>query len=259
MNTRFLILFFIFPMLSIRATAAGDPFVGDWKLNAAKSRFSGFEEKIEDLGGYKYRFTVGDRVETIVLDGEDHPTGDGTTWALRKIGPNQWKSIDKINGQIIAISTWTISNDGRIFTSVTEGVKNDGSTYKSEFTARRLAGTSGLIGTWGNPEFKRHVPVNWQIQPYQGDGLSLISRDDGARVDLKLDGKQYPLRGPSVAPGSSVSGTRPAQRTIELFDRVNGRLINAQRLQVSEDGKVLAVGTSLTGTTLSAVDYYDRQ
>jgi hypothetical protein len=259
MNIRYLIVPFVFYMLSTRAIAADDPFVGNWKLRPDKSRFVGFQEKIEDLGNHKYRFTTGDKVETIVLDGEDHSTGGGTTWALKEIGPNKWKSIDKIDGQIIVTSIWTVSDDGQRFTSVTEGIKNDGSTYKSQFTAKRLAGTSGLIGTWGNAERARHTPVNWSIKPYQGDGLSFISRDDGEQIDLKFDGEDYPDRGPHVAPGSTVSGKRASQRVVELLGKINGKLIYSQRLQVSEDGQKLAVGIALTGTTLSGVDFYDRQ
>ncbi len=246
-------------MLSARASAADNPFVGNWKLIPDKSRFAGVQEKIEDLGNYKYRFTTGDKVETIVLDGEDHPTGGGTTWALRRIGPNKWKSIDKLNGQIISSSIWTVSPDNQTFNSVTEGVKNDGSTYKSEYTARRIAGTSGLIGTWESVSPRRHKPINWSIQPYGGDGLSLISRDSGERVDLKFDGEDYPDKGPHVTPGSTVSARRVGPGIIEMFGKVNGKLAYVERLQVSEDGRTLAVGIGLTGTTLSGVDFYSRQ
>jgi hypothetical protein len=261
MNIRLLILFSLVSALPLRLIAGSDPFIGAWRLRPDRSRFFGVQEKIEDLGGYKYRFTTGDRVETIVLDGEDHPSanGKGATWALRKIGPNKWKSIDKVNGQITAISIWTVSDDGRIFTAATQGIRNDGTRYKTKFTATRVAGTSGLIGTWVGAGPDAHAPVHWSIEPFEGDGLSLISRDSGERVDLKFDGKDYPETGPGVPAGSTVSAGRVDERTIELFDRINGKLAYVERLQVSPDGTVLALGIGESSAKLSAVYYYDRQ
>jgi hypothetical protein len=258
MNIRYLIVLSLLCTLSARVIAADDPFVGNWKLKPERSRFAGFLEKIEDLGGYKYKFTTGEKVETIVLDGEDHPNGKDTTWALRQIAPNKWKSIDKMNGQITATSTWTVSNDGKTFTSVTEGINPDGSRYKREFTARRLAGKSGLIGTWAGGGPKEHVPTDWSIQPYQSGGLSFISRD-GERLDLKFDGKDYPDKGRNVALGSTVSAKRVDQRTIEMSAKVDGKPVYTQRVQVSKDNRMLAVAIGSINGAITAVYYYDRQ
>jgi hypothetical protein len=259
MNTRLLILLSLSFVLPVRGFAATDPFVGNWNLKPDRSRFFGVQEKIEDLGGYKYKFTTGDRVETIVLDGEDHPSTDGGTWALRKIGPNKWKSIDKMNDQVTAVSIWTVSDDGQTFTSVTTGIKSDGSRYKTEFTAKRTSGTSGLIGTWVGAGPSEHVPTRWSIQPYQGGGLSLISRDNLRRVDVKFDGKDYPDTGRNAPPGSTISATRIDQLTIELVGKVNGKPTYLERLQVSADGQTLALGIGAGSAALSAVYYYRRQ
>jgi hypothetical protein len=259
MNIRYLFVLSLLCMLSPRVIAADDPFLGNWKLRLDRSRFAGFQEKIEDLGGYKYRFTTGDKVETIVLDGEDHPNGKDTTWALRQIGPNRWKSIDKVNGQITATSIWTVSNDGQTFTSVTEGINPDGSPYKREFAAKRLAGKSGLTGIWTGAGPKEYIPTDWSIQPYQSDGLSFISKDGGERLDLKFDGKDYPDSGRHIAPGSTVSAQRVDQRTIEMAGKVNGKPAYLQRVQVSKDGRTLAVGIAAVNGAITAVYYYDRQ
>ena len=96
---------------------ADDPFAGDWKLNPEKSRSSVFQEKIEDLGNNKYRFTIDGRAEEIVADGQDHPTSYGS-WALKQELPNKWTSIDKVNGKVATTTTWTISNDNRTFTAL---------------------------------------------------------------------------------------------------------------------------------------------
>jgi hypothetical protein len=45
-------------------SAATDPFVGTWKLNPAKSKFSGEQIKIDDLGQNRYKITGGGSIRT---------------------------------------------------------------------------------------------------------------------------------------------------------------------------------------------------
>src|SRR5438552_12043473 len=106
--------------ISDAALAADDSFVGKWKLNPDKSQFTGIPYKIEDVGGNKYNFAFGDDVETIPVDGKDHPTKYGNTWAITKTGPNKWKWTRKRDGKVIAVSNWTVSEDGQIFSQPRE-------------------------------------------------------------------------------------------------------------------------------------------
>ena len=57
--------------------ATDDPFLGKWKLNMEKSQFAGEQIKIQDLGGNKYKWMVGDRSDTITFDGTDQPVHFG--------------------------------------------------------------------------------------------------------------------------------------------------------------------------------------
>lgn len=238
--------------------AADDPFLGNWKLNPAKGQTTAFQEKIEDLGQNKYRFTINDRAEEIVADGQDHPTSYGT-WALKQESPNKWTSIDKMKGRVISTTTWIISEDNKTFVSVTEGLKNDGSTYRSQFTAKRLSGGPGLVGTWGRADDKRHVPPDWQISRFQENGLSLFSPTERESIDLKFDGKDYPDDGPHVPIHSTVSGQRIDARNLIVYGKVDGQLVYSARWKVSDDGSMLAVGVNRNGTTISETNIYDRQ
>jgi hypothetical protein len=237
---------------------ADEPFAGTWKLNTEHSQVNAFLEKIEDLGENKYRFTIGDSVEEIVLDGQEHPTSYGT-WALKQEGPNKWTSVDKVNGKIYSTAVWTVSDDEKIFTSVTETPQADGSTARSEFKAKRLTGESGLVGSWGRMETKRRAPADWVIQPYEKDGLSFTSQSSKEHFSVKFDGKDYPDEGPSVPAGSTVSGRRLDERTIELYGTTKGTLTYSEHLQVSDDRKTMGVIVSLTGATASETDVFDRQ
>jgi hypothetical protein len=238
--------------------AADDPFAGTWKLNTEHSQMNAFLEKIEDLGENKYRFTIGDSVEEIVLDGQDHPTSYGT-WALKQEGPNKWKSVDKVNGKIFSTAVWTVSDDGKIFTAITDIPAADGSTAHSEFRAKRLTGKSGLVGNWGSMDTRRRAPDDWVIQPYEKDGLSFTSQSGKEHFSVKFDGKDYADEGPGVAAASTFSGRRLDERTIELYGMTKETLTYSEHLQVSEDRKTMTVIVILTGATASETDVYDRQ
>src|SRR5918998_4673099 len=85
---------------SATSFAAEPSFTGKWKLNPEKSKFSGVQHQIEDLGGDKFKFTFGDEVESIVMDGKEHPTKWGGMWSITKTGPNSWKSVRSHEGKI---------------------------------------------------------------------------------------------------------------------------------------------------------------
>ena len=239
--------------------AADASFVGKWKLNPDKSKFSGLQEKIEDLGGDKFKFSFGDDTETIVMDGKEYPAKFGGMWSVKKEGPNSWKSVRTRDGKVTSTSTWTVSEDGQTFTSTTDGTRVDGSTYKNVFKAKRIAGTSGLAGTWESTDLKIGSPTEWEIAAYEGDGLSFITPANKERLDLKFDGKDYPIKGPRVAEGSTASGKRIDQRTIEISNKLKGKLVSTDRTELSDDGKTLTTTTSYPGVAKPETIVYERQ
>src|SRR2546423_3543176 len=157
-------------LISASTLAADDSFVGKWKLNSDKSQFNGLPYIIEDAGGGRYRFTFGDDVETLPLDGKDHPTKYGNTWAIIQTGHNKWKWTRKRDGKVIAISNWTVSEDGQIFSSSRESMRPDGSTSHEELKFKRTDGSSGLVGNWETTEVKMTSPATVEIAKWQGDG-----------------------------------------------------------------------------------------
>lgn len=52
------------------------------------------------------------------------------------------------------------------------GTRPDGSTFNVHVGARRVAGTTGFAGTWERTSTKIASPVEWEIRPYEGNGLS---------------------------------------------------------------------------------------
>src|SRR5437588_9992360 len=158
--------------ISAAALAADDSFVGKWKLNPDKSQFTGIPYKIEDVGGNKYNFVFGDDVETIPVDGKDHPTKYDNTWAITKTGANKWKWTRKRDGKVIAVSDWTVSEDGQTFSSSRESMRPDGSTSHEELKFKRTDGSSGLADCPGVTILGRVIfPVEWK-------GLDVVTESE---------------------------------------------------------------------------------
>ena len=249
----------LFILLSASGLAADDSFIGKWKLNPDKSQFSGLQYKIEDGGGNKYIFAFGDDVETIPLDGKDHPTKYGNTWAITKTGPNKWKWTRKRDGKVIAVSNWTVSEDGQTFSSSRESMRPDGSTSHEELKFKRTAGTSGLAGTWESTELKITSPTMLEIEKWQENGYSFLDPAYKERLDLKLDGKDYTPKGPLVAKGTTVSGKQIDDHSMELTYKLKGKTTETDKWELSADGKTLTQTVTYHGVSKPEVDVYDRE
>jgi hypothetical protein len=240
--------------------AADDPFVGKWKLNTAKSKFTGQLQVIQDLGGNKYKFTSGAESWNVWVDGGDQPSprdGDLVSW--KTTAPNTWLVVHKMDGKITRSAILKISADETTMTRTTKGTRPDGSAYTMDFRAKRVSGAKGLPGTWEITTLKMDADAEWSIEPYEGDGLSFVFPSEKERQDMKFDGKEYPDRGPTVPAGSTSSAKRVNARTIEWTDKLKDEVTDHEELKVSADGKTLTVVTKQPGAKTPQIGVYDRQ
>ena len=81
------------------ACAATDPFVGDWKLNPAKSKLSD-QMKVNCVESNRCIFNLGPVPENIVLDGTDSPANS----APPSLSPSKHLTDGRSCGRRMAIS-----------------------------------------------------------------------------------------------------------------------------------------------------------
>ncbi len=239
--------------------AADVSFVGRWKVDLTRSTITGFQEKVEDLGNHELKFSFGDDAETYIVDGKEHPTRHGSLRTVTLDGPNHWKSVGKREGKIVSSESWQVSGDGKTFTVKSEGTRPDGSTYKNEVSAKRVAGTSGIVGTWENTEPDPNLLAEWDIEPFEGDGLDFAMPSLQEHDPVKFDGKDYPSTGPRVAPGSTTAGKHSDDGTLELYYKVKDKLYVTEHLELSADGKTLTSTISYPGIEKKEIHVYARQ
>ena len=245
-------------LLASTLWAASDPFLGKWKLNMDKSKFTGEQTKIEDLGGRKYKWTSGNVTNTYTADGTDQPTQFGNTVAITAVDANNWKMVIKKDGRVLSSMTHTLSADGKTQTIKGTGNKPDGTTDDFTVVMKKVSGGSGWGGTWEDTDVKFTSPDEWEIQAYEGDGLSFNTPAYKDTLSMKFDGKDYEEKGPNVAPGSMSSGKRVNAHTLEVSDKVKGEVMDHTKFEVSPDGKTLTLTIHGTGQANAQAVVYNK-
>jgi hypothetical protein len=148
--------------------AQGNPFVGTWKLNLAKSKFGnaqapksetrtyeaqadGVKESIKGVGGNGSRIAYS---FTASFDGKDAAiSGVGTvngadTIAVRHVDANTNTFTEKKGDKVVLTGTGMVSNGGKVLTLTTEGTNQQVPADKhhdglGQAVASLLAGVEG--------------------------------------------------------------------------------------------------------------------
>lgn len=251
--------FVLLPLAWLAAGAAWgakDPMLGDWKLNPQKSKLTD-EMKVTSLGGNKYSFDFGGgNAETIVVDGTDQPANFGTTFAVTEVSPSEWTGVRKKDGRVEIKGIWKLSKDGNTLHDDFTFIADNGKTTHLVYVYERRGGGSGFAGDWVSTSEQVETAYVLQVRPFEGDGLSFMTAGEGAK-NVKFDGKDYPNTGSGV---NMVSSARRAdERTVELRDKIDGKVVDTQQVSVSEDGMTLTITVHVPGRSDPNVLVFDRE
>jgi hypothetical protein len=216
--------------------------------------------KVEGVSGNKYAFDFGSgNPETVVVDGTDQPAGFDTTLAVTIEAPNKWKVIRKKDGNAIITATWELSQDGKTLTDHLTSISSTGTKSSLEEVYDRTAGTAGFAGTWESDSVQVNSVFEFQILPYEEDGLSFISPADQTTKSIKFDGKDYPGSGPSLPKGYTTSGHRVSALTIQLTDKVAGKIVDTRQEDVSSDLKTLTLTVRTMNRSKPSILVFERE
>lgn len=260
MPLRSLRMFLVVSLLTATAFAAPNPFSGTWKMNPAKSRLID-TMRVDTAGApntYVFHLSL-TNPETIPADGADHPGIFGTTLAVTVLGPNQWKVVRKKDGRMLISAIWTLSADGNTLTDDFTGYRADGSTNNLLYKYARTTPGAGFAATWESTEEEVHSTYEVQVKPFEGNGLSFISPSQKMTRSIKFDGQDYPAQGPDVLAGYATSGRRLSDRAVELTDKINGKVLDTQQVEVSPDGNTLTFTIHIPGQSKPNIQVFDRE
>ena len=244
-----LLLLLIICLLTYTSRAADDPFVGKWKVNPAKSKLTD-ELKIESAGANRFKITFGPgESDTIVADGSDQPGLGGTTLSITIKGPNSWTVVRKKEARILLSADWKLSADGQTLTDVYKGYQPDGSILSVHFVYQRKTGTSSFSGTWVTESEQVESVIELKILQEKGDGLSIYDSASQLTRTIKFDGKDYPSIDSNGTQGLTASSRRLNKHSLEITHKIEGRITDTQRIELSPDFKTLTLSVFLAGET----------
>ena len=244
-------------LMACAAWAANDPFTGEWKMDPSKTRLTD-QMKVESLGGNKYTFDVGGGPETVTADGTDQPGYAGTTVAVTLTGPDALRFVRKKDGRMLLTANWTLSKDGSTLNDDFTSFAPDGSASNVKLVFQRTTATSGLMGTWEGASSTVNFSLTIKIQPYGGDGLSILSSASDKPKDLTFDGKDTPNLSSNVPAGTTYSAKRLNDVTLEITDKLKGRVVDTQQYALSADRKILTLTIRRPGMRTPNIFVFER-
>src|SRR6185436_9697720 len=241
MLTRVSQLLLVILLVAPGSVGAQNPFIGKWRVNLSRSKPTD-EMKIEVVGANRYALTFGPgAVDTIVANGTDQAALQETTLSMAVTGPNHWKIVRKKAGRTMILANWTLSPDGKTLTDEFNFFPPDRDAIHLHYVYERTAGGSGILDTWVAASDGASSVNELEIQPYKGDGLSFDNRTAQITRNIKFDGSDYPDIGPSVVPGSTSSGRRVNELSLEITDKIDGKITDTREIELSPDLSILTI------------------
>jgi hypothetical protein len=154
---------------------------------------------------------------------------------------------------------WDLSSDGSTLTDNFTGYRADGTTSNLLYVYKRTGGTSGFAGTWESTSEQVNSSFEMQIQTYEDGGLSFINPAQKIARNIKFDGKDYAAQGSNLPSGYATSGRRLSDGAVELTDKINGKVLDTQHVEVSPGGETLTITTYIPGRTKPNIQVFDRK
>lgn len=244
---------------TIAVGAFQSPFVGTWKLNPAKSQFTGTTMSFEQLPSGEMRTTAEGQSYTFRTDGKEYPTPWGAVAAWKQVDPATWEATYKLKNAVMSTDRMTLSPDGKTLTVTSSGTRPDGSSFSNTAVFQRIDGSTGLAGRWRSTKVTISSPETMEFAPATGEGLTWRVPGYKINFDLRFDGKDHAVQGPTVPPNFTIAARSTGPRSFELTQKISGKAVYSGSYTVSADGKTLTAVYTPEGTNEKITAVYDRQ
>ena len=244
---------------TVAAAAADRPYVGKWKMNPAKSDFGETTVTYEQLPSGEMQSTAAGQSYKFRIDGKQYPATFGVDVVWKALSATSWQMDSKLKGKLLTTDTLTVSADGKTLTDNTKGTKPNGETIDDTTVFDRVSGGPGLAGKWKTKNLRSAAPSVLEFAASGADGLAIKIVDLDLACTGKLDGKDYPCTGPTLAPGWTAAFGNATANGIDVNLKMNGKPLFTLSYAVSADGRVLTERGTATAANEKTRVVYDRQ
>ncbi len=240
-------------------TAAENPFAGTWKLNPAKSKFTGMTFTYEQMPGGEWKTTYADRSYIFKMDGKEYEWFFGRKVAWKQLGEKSFEATLKSGAMILASESLQISPDEKSMTMTSSGTQPDGKPFKEVAVYARRAGQKGLAGKWESQKLDVSSPTVLQLKPYGASGVTMEIAAYKASISFAFDGKESTATGPTVPSGLTFSARKIDDRSFEYTEKHQSKPVYVITIRVSPDGKTLTESGKAVGAEQPFTAVYERQ
>lgn len=218
--------------------------------------------KVQSVNGDTYAFTFeGGTAETIVTNGTDQPGASGTTLSVAIEGPDSWKVVRKQDGHMLLTARWKLSPGGNTLRDdYTEFAPDGQVSLHTDNVYARTADGPGFAGTWESSiALPASLSFKLQIRPYEAGGLSFIHPAQDVTRHVRFDGRDTPMVGHGVTQGATSSGRRLGEHTLEVTDKIDGKISKTDTIELSPDKKTLTRTSHPVGQHGASTYVFQRQ
>lgn len=238
---------------------AQSAFVGNWKLNQAKSHLTGDTVTYSTAADGTMKETTAVGSYTFKTDGRPYPTPFDSTATWGQTGPLTWTTTDRRKDIVLDTDIIQVSEDGKTMNVISTGTNPDGTDFDDTEVYTRIAGTNGLMGTWKSEKVKDSTSPMMEFAASGANGITWILPEIKAKLDLTFDGMDVAPVGPTVPDGLTVAATKINARSFSFVEKMNGKPIVKGTLMVSHDGTTLTNTSSAMQDQNKRTAVYDKQ
>lgn len=228
-------------MASAAPKDEGNPWVGTWVLDVARSQLAGGDTFTLTPGpGSLIHYADAGQAYDFAVDSRPYPARYGRTIAWTPAGPRTWIRVARREGRVLSEVREVLSADGRTLTIQGTGTQPDGSPNREEDVYVRVAGTAGLIGTWRHVKVENpaHVGVLVIAWP-SADTLRYEWPQSLAVVEGPCDGSDLAVRSPVTPQGATFAFTRVDTAHLTGVVKMNGQVVGYMDQTLAADGRSL--------------------
>ena len=218
--------------------AADSPWNGTWKLDPAKSHFTGQTFTYSKGPGQLLHYEDGSTASfDFGIDGKEYKTWANRTASWTPAGKNAWELVTKADGKVLDKGHIVLAEDGKTLSMSFTGTKPDGSSYREEDVFTRVSGSEGLIGTWRTDKVKGPSgPQSFVISSPAEGTLRYDIPDMKAYAEGRADGSDHPIVGPEVPPGMTIGFKLVTPTQVKYSIKLDGKVDSYGVQSIAPDG-----------------------
>lgn len=220
------------------AHAANSPWNGTWKLDPQKSHLTGQTITYSERPGGMLHYEDGSSASfDFGLDGKEYKTWADRTTVWTAASKNAWDTVTRAGGKVRSKGHVALSEDGKTLTMTLTGTRPDGQDFHEEDVFSRVSGTDGLAGTWRTAKVTNPGgPQTFVISSPAAGILHYEIPDLKVSVECSADDKDYPLTGPTMPPGATISFRRVGPSEVRYTLKINGKPDSIGIQTIASDG-----------------------